>query len=65
MRCKAGGRSAKALAILNEIVWRNFSTDFWVTFKVFGIMPLTLLFTLSQLPLLSRTQIKPDEAEAP
>jgi intracellular septation protein len=54
-----------ALAILNEIVWRNFSTDFWVTFKVFGIMPLTLLFTLSQLPLLSRTQIKPDEAEAP
>jgi len=54
-----------ALAILNEVVWRNFSTDFWVTFKVFGIMPLTVLFTLSQLPLLTRTQIKPDEAEAP
>jgi intracellular septation protein len=50
------------LAILNEIVWRNFSTDTWVTFKVFGIMPLTFLFTLSQLPLLNRTQIKTDEA---
>lgn len=42
------------LAVLNEIVWRNFSTDTWVTFKVFGTMPLTILFTLSQLPLLQR-----------
>jgi len=50
------------LAILNEIVWRNFSTDAWVTFKVFGIMPLTFLFTLSQLPLINRTQIKADPA---
>jgi intracellular septation protein len=46
------------LAVLNEIVWRNFPTDTWVSFKVFGIMPLTFLFTLSQLPLLNRTQIK-------
>ena len=46
-------------------IWRNFSTDTWVTFKVFGIMPLTLLFTLSQLPLLTRTQVKADEAGAP
>jgi intracellular septation protein len=50
------------LAIVNEIVWRNFSTDTWVSFKVFGIMPLTFLFTLSQLPLLNRTQVK-EEAE--
>jgi len=42
------------LAIVNEIVWRNFSTDTWVTFKVFGTMPLTILFTLTQLPLLQR-----------
>ncbi|PTW63328.1 intracellular septation protein [Breoghania corrubedonensis] len=42
------------LAILNEIIWRNFSTDFWVTFKVFGIMPITFIFTLSQLPLINR-----------
>jgi len=38
------------LAILNEIIWRNFSTDFWVQFKVFGMMPLSLIFTLSQVP---------------
>jgi intracellular septation protein len=50
------------LAGLNEIVWRTFSTDAWVTFKVFGIMPLTLIFTLSQLPLITRTQIMADEA---
>jgi intracellular septation protein len=43
-----------ALAILNEIVWRNFSSDFWVGFKVFGIMPLTFLFAISQAPLLMR-----------
>lgn len=42
------------LAVLNEVVWRNFSTDFWVSFKVFGIMPLTVLFTLTQMPLIYR-----------
>jgi intracellular septation protein len=41
-----------ALAILNEIVWRNFSTDFWVSFKLFGVVPLTLLFGALQYPLL-------------
>ena len=56
------------LAALNEIVWRNFSTDTWVTFKVFGTMPLTILFTLSQLPLLQRhaidTDAEPETGEA-
>lgn len=42
------------LAILNEIIWRNFSTDFWVSFKVFGIMPLTFAFALAQIGLLKR-----------
>jgi len=42
------------LAILNEVVWRSFSTDFWVAFKVFGTMPLTVVFALTQLPLLQR-----------
>jgi intracellular septation protein len=42
------------LAALNEIVWRNFSTDTWVSFKVFGTMPLTLIFALSQTPLIMR-----------
>jgi intracellular septation protein len=42
------------LAVLNEVIWRNFTTDFWVAFKVWGVMPLTFLFALSQVPLLQR-----------
>ncbi|MET3793792.1 septation protein A [Aquamicrobium terrae] len=42
------------LAVVNEIVWRLFSTDFWVAFKVWGIMPITILFTMSQMPLIMR-----------
>ena len=42
------------LAILNEIVWRNFSTDFWVSFKVFGALPLTFIFAMAQMPLLNK-----------
>ncbi len=49
------------LAVLNEVVWRNVSTDTWVTFKVFGLMGLTLVFTLLQLPLLQRHQPAPEE----
>lgn len=51
------------LAIVNEIVWRNFSTDAWVAFKVWGIMPITLVFTFSQMPLIMRhsTDQKPAE----
>ncbi|MGL4443625.1 MAG: septation protein A, partial [Alsobacter sp.] len=40
------------LAALNEIVWRTQTTDFWVNFKVFAIMPLTLAFALAQTPLI-------------
>jgi intracellular septation protein len=43
-----------ALAVLNEIVWRTQTTDFWVNFKVFGVMPLTFLFAAAQYPLLRR-----------
>ena len=50
------------LAILNEFVWRNYSTDTWVNFKVFGIMPLTFVFSLALLPLLTRHQLV-DEAD--
>src|SRR4051812_26715033 len=42
------------LAALNEIIWRHFSTDFWVNFKVFGMFNLTLLFTYSQIPLMKK-----------
>jgi intracellular septation protein len=43
-----------ALAVLNEIVWRTQSTDTWVTFKVFGVMPLTFVFAMLQYPLLTK-----------
>ncbi len=46
------------LALINEVVWRNFSTDAWVTFKVWGIMPITLAFTLSQMPLILRHSLE-------
>ena len=49
------------LAVLNEIVWRNASTDAWVTFKVFGVVPLTLLFGALQVPLLKRYAVEPAE----
>ena len=46
------------LAILNEIVWRTQTTDVWVSFKVFGIMPITIAFALAQTPLLMRYEAK-------
>jgi len=42
------------LAVLNEIVWRNYPTDVWVNFKVFGIMGVTIAFTIVQIPLLKK-----------
>lgn len=43
-----------ALAILNEIIWRNFSTDFWVQFKVFGILPISIIFTMVNIPFIMK-----------
>lgn len=52
------------LAALNEGVWRNFPTDIWVDFKVFGILPLTILFSLTQIPVLMKHNIpEPPPAE--
>lgn len=42
------------LAVVNEVVWRNFSEETWVAFKVWGIMPITVAFTLFQMPLIIR-----------
>jgi len=50
-----------ALAVLNEIVWRSVSTDAWVSFKAFGVLPLTLLFGALQVPLLKRYAVEPAE----
>ena len=46
------------LAILNEIVWRTQSEEFWVNFKVWGLLPISFLFTISQIPLIKKYQIK-------
>jgi intracellular septation protein len=43
-----------AMAVLNEYVWRNFSTDIWVSFKAFGFLPITFLFAIAQVPLMQR-----------
>ena len=54
-----------ALAVLNEIVWRTMSTDTWVSFKVFGVLPLTFIFAAFQYPLLKRYDPSGDpDAEA-
>ncbi|WP_313616698.1 septation protein A [Agrobacterium sp.] len=47
------------LAVLNEVVWRNFTTDFWIAFKVWGTMPITVLFTMAQMPLIMRHSTEP------
>jgi intracellular septation protein len=49
------------LAVLNEIVWRNASTNVWVDFKVFGVMPLTILFGALQYPLTQKYAAEPVE----
>ncbi|MCC5780365.1 septation protein A [Nitratireductor sp. B36] len=46
------------LAVVNEVVWRMFSTDAWVAFKVWGIMPITILFTMSQMPLIMKHSLE-------
>lgn len=51
------------LAVLNEVVWRNFTTDTWVAFKVWGTMPITLIFTFSQMPLIMRHALEEKPAE--
>ena len=48
------------LAVLNEVVWRTVSTDTWVSFKVFAIMPLTMAFALAQIGLLKAHEIPTD-----
>jgi intracellular septation protein len=52
------------LAALNEIVWRTQTTDFWVSFKLFGVVPLTFLFGALQIRLLTKYEVKEDTASA-
>ena len=53
-----------AMAVLNEIIWRTQSTDFWVGFKVFGMVPLTMVFAIAQMPLIKRYHLEPASLEA-
>lgn len=46
------------MAVINEIVWRNYSDDVWVNFKIFGFVPITILFILSQLPFVAKKRLK-------
>jgi intracellular septation protein len=46
------------MAVVNELVWRNVSTDTWVSFKAFGFLPLTFLFAVLQVPLMQRHGIE-------
>ena len=46
------------MALLNEGIWRTQTTEFWVTFKTFGNLPITFLFLMSQYPLLRRHSIE-------
>jgi intracellular septation protein len=51
------------LAIVNEVVWRTQTTDFWVSFKALGIMPLTIVFALAQVPLIMKYELKDEDAQ--
>jgi intracellular septation protein len=54
-----------AVAALNEVIWRNVATDVWVDFKVFAILPLTLVFALLQAPLMQRHMLAEDGGSPP
>ena len=49
------------LAVLNEVVWRNFTTDQWVNFKVFGLLPLTLVFAIANAPFMAKHIIEDEK----
>lgn len=52
------------MAVLNEIIWRTQSTDFWVSFKAFGVIPITAVFAMLQTSLIKRYSIEPATDEA-
>jgi intracellular septation protein len=52
------------MAVLNELVWRNSSTNFWVGFKLWGAIPLTFLFAAANIPMLLRHGLMKEDASA-
>lgn len=53
-----------AMALLNEVIWRTQTTDFWVAFKAFGVIPITMVFAMLQMPLVKRYGCEPATLEA-
>lgn len=53
-----------AMALLNEAIWRTQTTDFWVAFKAFGVIPITMVFAMLQMPLVKRYSREPETLEA-
>ena len=51
------------LAAVNEVVWRNFSDDFWVNFKVWATMPMTIVFMMFQYPLLAKHGLEDEDQD--
>ena len=68
MRLRAGDDSTNlfflAMAMLNEVIWRTQSTDVWVAFKAFGVIPLTMGFAVTQMPLIKRYHLEPASLQA-
>ncbi|MEO6945765.1 MAG: septation protein A [Nitrobacter sp.] len=52
------------MAIQNEFIWRTQTTDFWVAFKAFGVIPMTMIFAVAQMPLTKRYHLEPATLEA-
>ena len=50
------------MAVLNELVWRNSTTNFWVGFKLWGALPLTFLFAAANIPMLLRHGLMKEDA---
>lgn len=51
------------MALVNEVVWRNTTTDFWISFKLWGALPATLVFALANVPMLMRHGLQLEKAE--
>jgi intracellular septation protein len=50
-----------AMALLNEAVWRTTSTDFWISFKIWGMLPMTFIFAAANMPMLMRHGLNIEE----
>lgn len=53
------------MAVLNELVWRTQTTDFWVIFKAFGVIPITAIFAMAQSSLIKRYHLEPATSDIP